>query len=122
MDRLVCSGGTWQTPAIDSCGGLDAGGIRDVGSDANDACDDEGTFYCAGGSGTVCCAGHRVAFEDGPCGLFPDAGEDAGLCPNALGCPCDADAGAAPCLDYTYAVCTGGTWRRGSHACGICSR
>lgn len=117
---LLCGAGTWSI-AADACGEMDAG--HDAGPDANDACSDEASFVCipGAGSGTVCCRGHRIRIEDGPCGLLVDAGTDAGICPHAVGCPCDADAGAAPCIDNTIGVCIGGTWQHSDHACGICN-
>jgi hypothetical protein len=120
---LLCTNGTWVL-AADVCGELDTGiHPTDAGPDANDVCGDEGAFTCGSGGGVVCCGGHRRSFSDGPCGLTFDAGADAGPCPYAFGCPCDpnADAGAAPCIGYTLAICTSGAWERGTHACGICS-
>ncbi len=120
---LLCMGGRWVL-AADVCGELDSGTHpTDAGPDANDVCNDEGAFTCGAGAGVVCCGGHRRSFSDGPCGLTFDAGADAGLCPYAFGCACNpnADAGAAPCIGYTVAVCTDGAWQRGTHACGICS-
>lgn len=118
---LACESGLWMQVA-DACGELDSG-IRplDVGPDANDACTDEGAFTCGSGGGVVCCGGHRRSFSDGPCGLPYDAGADAGICPYDFGCPCDAsDAGTAPCIGYTLAICTATGWQRGTHACNLC--
>lgn len=122
-EDLVCDGHAW-TYVAGACRIRDADVDADLDTGIDATCADEGRFTCFSElRGVVCCHGHVLAFDRGPCTPPPDGGHDTGdPCANPAvqsgGCPCDPDAGTSNCDDRSVVLeCRDGFWHLTSYTC-----